>query len=257
MTQGPYTSVSRVDAFRSDFAGQRVLVVGGSSGIGNAIARAFAGAGADVHVTGTRATAEHYADEPGSALDGLHFHSLDVTDPQAIGRFGLEGDRLDVLVHSQGIAIYGRAEFEAETFRRVIEVNLMSVMALSSAFHDQLSVASGRMIIISSVGAFQATLGNPAYNASKSGVTGLTRTLAKAWIRDGIRVNGIAPGYVATRMTDVTTSNPERRSKTIDRIPAGRLGEPDDIAGVALFLASDLSGFVVGQTIIADGGMLL
>jgi 3-oxoacyl-[acyl-carrier protein] reductase len=185
------------------------------------------------------------------------YHPLDVTDARALERFDLDVDSLDVLVHSQGIAVYQRAEFDMETFRQVLEVNLISVMALSTKFRDRLAASQGRMIVISSVGAYQATMGNPAYSASKSGVTGLTRTLAQAWIGDGIRVNGIAPGYIVTRMTEVTVANPARREKAIARIPAGRLGEPDDVAGVALFLASDLAKFVVGQTIIVDGGMLL
>ena len=97
----------------------------------------------------------------------------------------------------------------------------------------------------------------PAYNASKAGAVGLVRTLGDAWARDGIRVNGIAPGFVATKMTAVTTGDPQRLEAAIRRIPLGRLGTPQDMAGVALFLASPMSAYVVGQTIPVDGGLLL
>src|SRR5690606_12393862 len=95
------------------------------------------------------------------------------------------------------------------------------------------------------------------YNASKTGAVGLTRTLGEAWAREGIRVNGIAPGFVATKMTKVTTDNPERLENAISRIPVGRMGTPADMAGVALFLASPLAAYVVGQTIPVDGGLIL
>ena len=99
-------------------------------------------------------------------------------------------------------------------------------------------------------------MGNPAYNASKTGAVGLTRTLGEAWAEDGIRVNGIAPGLVDTKMTKVTTANPKRLEGALERIPLKRLGTPADMAGAALFLASPLSSYVVGQTIIVDGGLI-
>ena len=100
-------------------------------------------------------------------------------------------------------------------------------------------------------------MGNPAYNASKTGAVGLTRTLAQAWAEDGIRVNGIAPGLVDTKMTKVTTANPRRLEGAIERIPLKRLGTPADMAGAALFLASPLSAYVLGQTLVVDGGLIL
>ena len=117
--------------------------------------------------------------------------------------------------------------------------------------------AKGTLIIISSVAAFHSTKGNPAYNASKTGAFGLTRTLAQAWAEDGIRVNGIAPGLVDTKMTKVTTANPKRRDGAIENIPLKRLGTPQDMAGAALFLASPLAGYVTGQTLVVDGGLIL
>lgn len=120
-----------------------------------------------------------------------------------------------------------------------------------------LRAARGALITVSSTAAYHATKGNPAYNASKTGVIGLTRTLAQAWAGEGIRVNGIAPGLVDTKLTRVTTGNPERLAASLRRIPAGRLGLPSDMAGAALFLASPLAAYVYGQTIPVDGGLIL
>jgi 3-oxoacyl-[acyl-carrier protein] reductase len=120
-----------------------------------------------------------------------------------------------------------------------------------------LKASKGSLIIISSVAAFHSTKGNPAYNASKTGAYGLTRTLAQAWAEDGIRVNGIAPGLVDTKLTKVTTDNPKRREATIANIPLKRFGTPEDMAGAALFLASPLASYVTGQTLIVDGGLIL
>lgn len=240
-----------------DFTGRTVLVVGGSSGIGNGIAQGFRARGAEVHVWGTRPRAEDYAAEEGSDLAGLHYAPLDVADDAAIARYRPPFAKLDVLVLAQGIVVYKRGEFKTEGFRRVVEVNLTSLMSCSAKFHAMLAAAKGALIIVSSTAAFHATRGNPAYNASKTGAYGLTRTLAQAWAGDGIRVNGIAPGLVDTKLTKVTTDDPERLAAALERIPLGRLGTPADMAGVALFLASPLAAYVVGQTIVVDGGLIL
>ncbi|MBF6602988.1 MAG: SDR family oxidoreductase [Sphingorhabdus sp.] len=240
-----------------DYSGKIVAIIGGSSGIGNATAQAFRGRGAQVHVTGTRASAADYSKDEGSDLEGLHYAQVDAADNDAIASYRQTFDRLDVLVCSQGMVLYKRQEFEPDNFAKVIQVNLNSLMTFASAFYDLLKTAQGSMIIVSSTAAYHATVGNPAYNASKTGAMGLTRTLGKAWAPDGIRVNGIAPGLVATKMTAVTTQNPKRRDATIANIPVGRIGEPDDIAGLSLFLASPLARYIAGQTLIADGGLLL
>ena len=240
-----------------DFSGRQVLVVGGSSGIGNGIAQAFRARGARVQVCGTRAGAADYSAEDGSNLEGLDYAQLDVSDPLAVEKFQPTFDRLDLLVLAQGAVIYRRGEFEMAGFRKVLEVNLMSLMACATKFHAMLREANGSLIIVSSTAAYHSTMGNPAYNASKTGAMGLTRTLGEAWAADGIRVNGIAPGLVDTKMTKVTTSNPKRLEGAIERIPLKRLGTPADMAGAALFLASPLASYVVGQTIIVDGGLIL
>jgi len=240
-----------------DFRGKTVCIIGGSSGIGNATAQAFRDCGADVHVTGTRAGEADYDKADGSDLDGLTYHQLDAADDAAIIALRQKFDRMDVLVCSQGMVLYKRAEFEPDNFAKVVQVNLNSLMTCAGEFYDLLKEAKGSLIIVSSTAAFHATVGNPGYNASKAGAVGLTRTLGKAWAPDGIRVNGIAPGLIATKMTRVTTDNPKRREATIESIPMGRIGDPDDMAGLALFLASPLANYIVGQTIIADGGLLL
>src|SRR5690606_35380240 len=240
-----------------DYSGKIVAIIGGSSGIGNATAQAFRGRGAQVHVTGTRASAADYSKDEGSDLEGLHYAQVDAADNDAIANYRQTFDRLDVLVCSQGMVLYKRQEFEPDNFAKVIQVNLNSLMTFASAFYDLLKTAQGSMIIVSSTAAYHATVGNPAYNASKTGAMGLTRTLGKAWAPDGIRVTGIAPGLVATKMSAVTTQNPKRRDATIANIPVGRIGEPDDIAGLSLFLASPLARYIAGQTLIADGGLLL
>ena len=240
-----------------DFSGRQVLVVGGSSGIGNGIAQAFRTKGARVAICGTRASAADYSADESSHLEGLDYFKLDVSDPRQIDKFNPSFDKLDVLVLAQGAVIYRRGEFEMEGFRKVLEVNLMSLMACATKFHAMLSAARGSLIIVSSTAAYHSTMGNPAYNASKTGAVGLTRTLGEAWAEDGIRVNGIAPGLVDTKMTKVTTANPKRLEGAIERIPLKRLGTPADMAGAALFLASPLASYVVGQTLVVDGGLIL
>ncbi|MEC9434672.1 MAG: SDR family oxidoreductase [Pseudomonadota bacterium] len=240
-----------------DFGGKTVLVVGGSSGIGNGIAQAFRAHGAEVHVWGTRASAADYAANPDSDLTGLTYAQVDVSDFAAV-EAALPGfDRLDVLVLSQGTVIYSRGEFEMAGFAKVVDVNLNSLMACAVKFHPMLSAAKGSLITISSTAAYHSTRGNPAYAASKVGVVGLTRTLGEAWARDGIRVNGIAPGLVDTKLTKVTTEHPDRLQASLQKIPMRRLGLPADMAGVALFLASPLAAYVCGQTIPVDGGLIL
>ncbi|MDB5430560.1 MAG: 3-oxoacyl-ACP reductase [Caulobacter sp.] len=240
-----------------DFTAKTVLVVGGSSGIGNGIAHAFRDRGAEVHVWGTRANAEDYRGEEGSDLTGLTYSKVDVSDADAIAAWPVPFEALDVLVLAQGTVIYRKGEFQMDGFKTVMAVNLDSLMACSMKFRDLLAAARGSIITISSTSAYHATRGNPAYNASKAGAVALTRTLGQAWARDGIRVNGVAPGLVDTKLTKVTTENPERLKGALAGIPIGRLGQPADMAGACLFLASPLASYIVGQTIIVDGGLTL
>lgn len=240
-----------------DFSGKRALIVGGSSGIGNGIAHAFRSRGADVHVWGTRASADAYSGEEGSDLTGLHYAQMNVADTEAVDAYQPPFETLDILVACQGTVRYGREEFQREGWDVVMDVNLNSVMACATKFEPMLKAARGSVIIVSSVAGFNSTRGNPAYCASKHGAVGLVKALGEAWAPEGVRVNGLAPGLVDTKLTKVTTDHPKRLEASLRSIPAGRIGTPDDMAGVAMFLASPLAAYVNGQTIIADGGLSL
>lgn len=237
-------------------AGKNALIVGGTSGIGNGIAQLFRQQGAGVHVWGTRASASDYDGVQGSDLGGLAYSRVDVSDPTQIDAGGAP-DELDVLVLAQGAVVYKRREFEIDTFRHVLDINLSSVMHCCTRFYERIRERQGSIIIISSIGAYKAVIGNPAYAASKAGVVGLTRTLGDAWGREGVRVNGIAPGMIETKMTTVTTQSPERLEAALKTISLGRLGVPGDVATTALFLVSPLASYITGQTIIVDGGRSL
>jgi 3-oxoacyl-[acyl-carrier protein] reductase len=240
-----------------DFTNKVVLVVGGSSGIGNGIAQAFCAHGAVVHVWGTRPSAEDYIDESSSKLDGLAYKQVDISDFDAVEALDPGFDTLDVLVLAQGAVKYKRREFDIRTFRDVVDVNLGSVMLCCTKFLEMLKLTQGSIIVIGSIGAFKAAKGNPAYASSKAAVHNLTKSLGDAWGGDRVRVNAIAPGMVATKMTQVTTDDPSRLRATLETISLGRLGTPDDIAGPALFLASPLASYITGQTLIVDGGRIL
>lgn len=238
-----------------DFKGKTVLVVGGSSGIGNGTAQKFREAGAEVHVWGTRPTVADYEDEDGSDLAGLHYACVNVTDFDAVEAYEAPFTKLDVLVLCQGTVRYRRAEFERQGWDEVMDVNVNSVMHISRKFKNVLADAKGSLIIVSSISGFKSNIGNPAYGASKAAAVSLCKTLGAAWAADGIRVNGIAPGLVATKLTKVTTDNERRREGAIARIPAGRMGTPEDMAGPILFLASPAASYVNGQTLMVDGGL--
>ncbi len=243
--------------FDLDMGGKVALVIGGTGGIGNAIAQAYRGLGATVHVWGTRQRAEDYADVPDSRMEGLHYHRMDVADFAAVAAWQPPFGRLDVLVQSQGVVMYGRREYDIANFEKVLAVNLTSLMACANKFIDMLVAARGSMIIVSSSAAFHATRGVPAYGASKVGAMGLTRILAQTYAARGVRVNGIAPGFIPTRLTAKTTEDQRLTETALARIPMGRFGTSEEMAGIAVFLASPLASYVTGQTILADGGMLL
>lgn len=239
-----------------DFSGKIALVVGGSSGIGNGIAQALRTRGAEVYIWGTRPSADDYDNEEGSNLNGLRYASVDVSDAEALAA-APSFISLDILILCQGIVRYNREEFERTGWNEVVDVNLNSVMFTATKFREMLAATQGSLIIVSSVTGFIAAQGNPAYAASKAGAVSLTKTLGEAWAGEGIRVNGIAPGFVDTKLTKVTTENEKRLNSTLSAIPKRRLGTPEDIAGAALFLASPLASYVCGQTLIVDGGLTL
>lgn len=236
-----------------DFTGRRVLITGGTNGMGNAMAHAFRELGAAVTVTGTRPREAYDTD-----LHGLDVRQFDAGDPDQVERLISSIDGLDVLINNGAMVLYQGQEFDMEGFRRVMEVNLNAVMRLCMGFRPKLSKRRGSIINVASLAAYGAVRGNPAYGASKAGVVNLTKTLAVAFARDGIRVNGLAPGYVKTNITEVSHTNDQISDAIVQKTPMRRWGEPEDMVGPVLFLASnDIAGFVTGQTVTADGGYAL
>ena len=234
---------------RFDFTGKTILVTGASNGIGNAIACAFRDAGAAVHGTGTRPRDAYDSD-----LDGIVYHQADAASDAQLLALADAIPALDVLVNNAGMVLYRRQEYETENFRRVLDVNLTAMMTLSGALRPKLAVNPGASIVnLTSLTAYFGSRGNPAYGASKAAIIQLTKTLAVAWARDGIRVNAIAPGFIATKMTEVSQSGAVNDG-ILQRTPLGRWGTPEDIAGAALFLASPAAGFITGETLNIDGG---
>jgi 3-oxoacyl-[acyl-carrier protein] reductase len=237
-----------------DFNGQTVLVTGGSTGIGNAAARAFLALGARVIVTGTRANAADYAGEDGD-LSGLEYHRLNQGDAEAVAAFDPGIDSLAALVVAGAKVAYRRKEFEIDTFADVLATNLTGPMQLAVKFRQALAKAKGSIVFIGSVASFRGTIGQPAYSASKGGLLTLTRSLAQAFGGEGIRVNLIAPGLVRSKMTAITWQDPARLEGTERQVPLRRIGEPADIAGGIVFLASRHAAYITGTSLVIDGGL--
>lgn len=234
-----------------DFSGKSVLVTGGSDGIGYGVARAFDTLGAKVTVTGTRDASSY-----GQDFSGLDFRRLDVSDPAAVKTLASGFDALDVLVNCVGIVLYKGQEFERAHFARVVDINLTGVMDLCTSLQPALAKTQGCIVNLDSVVTEQAARNNPAYSASKIGLKHLNKVLAVKWGKQGIRVNGVGPGFVPTKMT-ANQSSPEGIAAFNARLPLGRTGTPDDIAGAVLFLASPLAAYVTGQSLLVDGGLTL
>jgi NAD(P)-dependent dehydrogenase (short-subunit alcohol dehydrogenase family) len=259
-TPAPYRAVSVLDRFRLD--GRVAVITGASSGLGVAFAQGLAEAGADVALGARRVTklADTAALVEATGRRALTA-STDVADPQACADLVAlameEFGRVDVLVNNAGIAAAVPATRETpEQFRQVIDVNLNGCYWMAQACGRVMQPGSSIINISSVLGLTTAGLPQAAYAASKAGLIGLTRDLAQQWTgRKGIRVNAVAPGFFASEMTEQYP--PGYLESQNARIPAGRKGEPEELAATVVFLASDAAGYITGQTLSVDGGMTI
>jgi NAD(P)-dependent dehydrogenase (short-subunit alcohol dehydrogenase family) len=234
-----------------DFSGKSVLVTGGSSGIGLAIAQGFLDAVAGVTVTGT-------ADDPSgypADLSAFTYHGVNMLDVDGVEALAGSFDSLDVLVNNAGMTFRGEEALLPENFEATIDINLNAVYRLSHRLHPLLKVSGGSIINIASMTSYFGSPRVPGYGASKSAILQMTMTLGALWAKDGVRVNAIAPGWIDTKMTGPVQANPAIADPIVARTPMDRWGRPEEMAGTALFLASnDIASFVTGVTIPVDGG---
>ena len=239
------------------------LVTGASTGLGAAIAVALAQAGAQVSCHGNTRSPESTCDHIQSFGGVAHAITGDLSKPetardlveQTLARFG----RIDILINNAGtIRRAPAADYSDEDWAAVIEVNLTSVFRLSKLVGKQMidNGRRGKIVNIASLLSFQGGITVPAYAASKGGVAQLTKALANEWAKHGINVNAIAPGYMRTANTAALQADETRNRQILERIPAGRWGEPEDLAGAAVFLSSSASDYINGHILVVDGGWL-
>ncbi|MFY8115121.1 MAG: SDR family NAD(P)-dependent oxidoreductase [Rhabdaerophilum sp.] len=228
------------------------VVTGGTRGIGEGIARALVTAGFSVVATGLT-DAECAAFEPDPAIRTA---LMDVTQDASVAALFDGLDRLDLLVNCAGTIQRGGKEFEIEAFRLTLEVNLVGTMRCCLAAKPQLGRQGGSIINTASMLTFQGSPFVPGYSASKGGVGQLTKSLAAAWAQEGIRVNAVAPGWIETDLTRPLVEDPVRSAPILDRTPMKRWGQPADVAGAVVFLASDAARFITGTILPVDGGYL-
>jgi NAD(P)-dependent dehydrogenase (short-subunit alcohol dehydrogenase family) len=244
-----------------DFSSARVLVTGGSNGIGLGIAQAFAEAGAHVTITGTRSSESDYS-EDGQDRGAFDYKQLDLRDNASIDALPASLERLDVLVNNAG-STRPFEEWQPDVFAEAVQINLIAAFRMSVACKPLLeksALAGGASILNNaSMAAYFASAGsmNPGYGVAKAGIVLLTKNLGSAWVKEGIRVNAVAPGLIETNMTSPLKDMPEESKQLMDRTPMERFGKPADVAGPMLFFASAAASYVTGQTLCVDGGFSL
>lgn len=245
-----------------DLSGRRAMVTGANTGIGQGIAVSLAQAGAEVIAVGRSSMVETRA-----AIEGAGGKMREIrADLGETGSVAAMFDKtwhehgpIDILVNNAGIIRRADAvDFAEADWDAVMDVNLKSVFLLCRAFARKVFAdeRAGRIVNVASLLSFQGGIRVASYTASKSGLAGLTRLLANEWAAKGINVNAIAPGYIETNNTEALRNDPVRREDILKRIPAGRWGQPSDIGGTAVFLASDAATYVHGAVIPVDGGWL-
>jgi 2-deoxy-D-gluconate 3-dehydrogenase len=244
--------------------GHVALVTGGATGIGRAVATGLARAGADVAITTNR----HAATETRQAVEALEQRFMaqpldlntltEATVNAFLDRVETDLGPFDIVVNNAGIIRRApAAEHALEDWRAVMNVNLDAVWLLSrAAGRRMLPRGQGKIVNIASLLSFQGGINVPGYAAAKHAVAGLTKALANEWAKDGIQVNAIAPGYIATDNTEALRNDEIRNRQILERIPAGRWGTPEDIAGTAVFLSSPAADYISGQVLVVDGGWL-
>jgi 2-dehydro-3-deoxy-D-gluconate 5-dehydrogenase len=250
-----------LEAFRLD--GKNALVTGSSRGLGAAIAIALAQAGANVGCHGRSANGKATSEQIRQLGKKAFYMAGDMSDPAVypalIGKTVEEFGSIDILVNNAGVIRRApAAEFPPDDWDELIAVNLTAVFRLSQlAGQDMLKRgAKGKIVNIASLLSFQGGILVPAYAAAKGGVAQLTKALANEWASKGINVNAIAPGYMATDNTTALRNDPQRSRQILERIPAGRWGDPTDVTGAAIFLCSAASDYVHGHVLAVDGGWL-
>jgi 2-deoxy-D-gluconate 3-dehydrogenase len=244
-----------------DLTGKVAVITGANTGIGQAIALALAQAGADIACVG-RSPAEDTVEQARGLGRKAEVISADLSTTAPVQRVVDETiatlGRLDILVNNAGIIRRADAvDFTEADWDAVIDTNLKSVFFLcQAAGRHMIGQGSGKIINIASMLTFQGGIRVPSYTASKSGVGGITKALANEWAAKGVQVNAIAPGYIATNNTAALQADAVRNTAIMDRIPAGRWGDPADLGGAAVFLASAAADYVTGHILAVDGGWL-
>lgn len=239
-----------------DFAERRVLVTGGTSGIGLGVAQAFAVAGATVTITGRRGGAAEYDTD----LSDFAYVRAEMTDAESLEALVAGLGNLDVLVNNAGTNLAADDEWNPDVFERALTLHLASAFRLAVRCKPLLAASDlrggGSVVSTTSMSAFRSVPLIPGYGAAKAGIVQMTLNLGAAWARDNVRVNSVAPGLIETNMTAVMKMEgmEEIERAELDRVPMGRWGTPEDVAAAYLFLASEEARFITGQTLCVDGG---